>query len=122
VDNVEALGWITEHCRDRGYRSLNARGQEYDNPEAVVHNSIAIVIIAAVVTESIPVLVGAILWVLDAPTIGVPSTTSAPLGTTVTINGNNFESAMHVYFNENDLSFVLVSKTQFTTDFSTKRW
>lgn len=56
--------------------------------------------------------------IVDAPTIGVPSTTSAPSGTTVTIDGNNFESAMHVYFNGYDLSFVLVSKTQFTTDFS----
>src|SRR5438105_1935335 len=69
VSQMEALGLIQEHCRERGYLTVNARGEEYDDLEAVRHNSIAIFIAAAVVIEVITLVVGVILWILEQPTI-----------------------------------------------------
>lgn len=116
LDHIAALGWIHDHCRDRGYRTLNARGESYSDLDAVRHNSFMLVIASAVVVEVITLVQAVVIWILMEPTISSITPTSSVGRTTVTVDGTNFESGMTVTFNGFPVAHTLVSNSRFTTD------
>jgi len=119
VNHMEALGWIHEHCRDRGYRSINARGESYQDLDAVRHNSIAVFIAAVSVVAQLTVVQTVILIIISEPSVGIITPTTIETGRVpVTVNGHNFENGMTVLFNGHPVNYALVSKDQLTTDLS----
>jgi len=119
VNNFEALGWMHEHCRARGYRSINARGQEYGDFASVRHNSIELVV--AVVTFICPI-VGVFLYVVKQPTIRDFDPKVSYGRTTVHIYGGNYDTFANkgrVSFNGHDVNWTWVSGSELTTDLST---
>lgn len=118
VKHFQALGWVNEHCRNNGYQVLSARGQQYDDYDAVKHNSIVVILAAATVVAAITVEVAVILYVLSSPTIGAISPLELKGRGLVTVDGGNFEGVpyMSVAFNGHPVNFTFVSRNRFTTD------
>ena len=128
VNHMEALGWIHEHLHGRGYRSLNARGQHYDDLKAVAHHSWSCLFASAPaiveIVQQIIILIAIVI--IEQPSIrgirleGVPiqSFEGQPrsTGKHVDITGNQFASNMTLLFCGHPINYAYDTSGHVTVD------